>query len=343
MLTLESRVEIAVLLRQGMSIRAIARQLNCSRRTVRRYIRMGDCASSSRYSSRARRPGKLDPFRTYLLEPIEAARPHWIPASVLLREIQELGYSGCYSLLTAFLLPLKHRPPEPVVRFETQPGEQMQVDFTVIRQGRHPLLAFVATLGWSRATFVRFYAQQDTLSWCDGIEQALTFFGGTPRHLLFDNARAIILERDAYGDGRHRWNPLLLALSEKYGFSLKVCRPYRAKTKGKVERFNRYLKESFIVPLAATFRQSGLLLDVESANARTGSWLLSVANARKHGTTGSAPEQRLQQEQAVLLPLPSDLRTIQALSPHGQHSRALPVESIQHPLSVYQSLLESRL
>jgi hypothetical protein len=68
----------------------------------------------------------------------------------------------------AFLLPLKQQPNDPVVRFETQPVKQMQVDFTVIRQGRNPLLAFVATLGWSRATFVRFYPSQDTAAWCDG-------------------------------------------------------------------------------------------------------------------------------------------------------------------------------
>lgn len=339
MLTLELRVEIAVLLRQGMSIRAIARHLGCSRKTVRRYIRMGDAASSSRYSTRAPRPGKLDPFKSYINERIEAARPHWIPASVMLQEIRERGYTGGYSMLTAYLLPLKQPPVEPVVRFETKPGEQMQVDFTIVRQGATPLLAFVATLGWSRATYVRFYSRQDTAAWCDGIEHALSFFGGTPRHLLFDNAKAIILERDVYGEGQHRWNPTLLALAEKFGFTPKVCRPYRAKTKGKVERFNRYLKESFVVPLATTFKQSGLLLDVDSANARVGTWLVNTANARKHGTTGIPPEQRLQEELATLLPLPA-YQPLSVPRLTDAPRRALPVESIQHPLSVYQSLLE---
>ncbi|MFQ1903767.1 IS21 family transposase [Aeromonas veronii] len=339
MLTLELRVEIAVLLRQGMSIRAIARHLGCSRKTVRRYIRMGDTASSSRYATRAPRPGKLDPFKSYINERIEAARPHWIPASVMLQEIRERGYTGGYSMLTAYLLPLKQPPVEPVVRFETAPGEQMQVDFTIVRQGANPLLAFVATLGWSRATYVRFYSCQDTAAWCDGIEHALSFFGGTPRHLLFDNAKAIILERDVYGDGHHRWNPMLLALAEKFGFTPKVCRPYRAKTKGKVERFNRYLKESFVVPLATTFKQSGLLLDVDSANARVGTWLVNTANARKHGTTGIPPEQRLQEELATLLPLPA-YQPLSVPRLTDAPRRVLPVESIQHPLSVYQSLLE---
>lgn len=339
MFTLELRVEIDVLYRQGISIREIARQLNCSRQTVRRYIRMGSNVSSARYSPRAPRPCKLDPFKPYLLERIEAARPHWIPASVLLKELQTQGYTGGYTMLKVFIAPLKNKPAEPVVRFETEPGEQMQVDFTIIRQGRRPLLAFVATLGWSRASFVRFYPRQDTAAWCDGIEQALTYFGGTPRHLLFDNARTIILERDVYGKGRHRWHPALLELAERYGFVPRVCQPYRARTKGKVERFNRYLKESFAVPLVATFKQAGLVLDVDAANARIGAWLVGTANARKHGTTGIAPELRLQKEVAALLPLPVR-HVMPAVSQTKTAGRVVPLESIQHPLSVYQSLLE---
>lgn len=176
------------------------------------------------------------------------------------------------------------------------------------------------------------------------------FFGGTPRHLQFDNAKTIILERNVYGAGPHRWNPLLLALAEEYGFSPRVYRHYRAKTKtkgkgkgkGKVERFNHYLKESFVVPLATTFKQSGLMLDVDSANTRVGPWLVRTANARKHGTTGIPADHRLQKELAALLPLPvlSPSTTPRLAEP--QH-RTVPVESIQHPLSVYQSLLEVRL
>jgi hypothetical protein len=198
---------------------------------------------------------------------------------------------------------MKQPVTEDVTRFETEPGFQMQVDFTIIRLGQNPLLAFVATLGWSRATFVKFYSNQDSAAWCDGIESALRFFGGTPHQLLFDNAKAIIIERDVYGPGKHRWNPQLMHVAEKYAFTPKVCRPYRARTKGKVERFNHYLKNSFIVPLTATFRQAGLVLDVPAANARIGEWLVTVANTRVHGTTGVPPEQRMPRERAALLPL----------------------------------------
>lgn len=99
----------------------------------------------------------------------------------------------------------------------------MQVDFTIIRQGSSPLLAIVATLGWSRATYVRFYANQGTAAWCDGIEHALAFFGGTPRYLLFDNAKAIILERDVYGEGLHRWNVARLWREQRCCAASGVC------------------------------------------------------------------------------------------------------------------------
>jgi hypothetical protein len=122
---------------------------------------------------------------------------------------------------------------------------------------------------------------------------------------MCDNAKSVVIERDAFGEGEHRWNTQLLALAETYGFTPKVCRPYRAKTKGKVERFNRYLKESFVVPLAATLRSSGLKLDVEAANSHIGRWLTEVANTRRHATTGERPAVRLAAEQAALLPLPA--------------------------------------
>lgn len=183
MLSQEQHVEISVLIRQGLSIRAIARQMRCSRNTIRRHLKLQSQRQPIVYGSRAQRVGKLAPFEAF------AARPHWIPAIVLLREIREQGYEGGYSILTSFLLTLKTKATETVVRFETEPGEQMQVDFTVIRHGRDPLLAFVATLGWSRASYVVFSRREDSVAWCSGIEKALRFFGGTPRKLLFDNAK----------------------------------------------------------------------------------------------------------------------------------------------------------
>lgn len=177
-----------------------------------------------------------------LLARIEQARPRWIPATVLLREIQECGYAGGISQLKAWIAPFKKTESEPVLRFETPPGKQMQADFTTVRRGRDPLLALVATMGYSRASFVKFTRGEDATTLCAGLREAFDYFGGVPEHVLFDNAKSVVIDRDAYGEGLHRWNDEMKELAEACGFTPRLCRPYRAKTKGKVERFNSYLK-----------------------------------------------------------------------------------------------------
>ena len=152
--------------------------------------------------------------------------------------------------------------------------------------------------------------------------------------MLFDNTKAVVIERDAYGAGLHRWNDELKAVAEACGFLPRLCRPYRAKTKGKVERFNSYLKSSFVVPLAASVQAAGLKLDVSLANSHVRRWLDEVANARVHATTRAVPHIRLAEERALMLPAPA-LR-----APARVPQRvALPLESLQHPLAVYDELL----
>jgi transposase len=331
MLTQEQAVEIRVMARRGEGIRQIARQLGCSRNTVRRYLREDE---ARRYGPRAPRATKLDAFKPYLLERIEQARPRWIPATVLLREIAARGYDGGISQLKAWLAPLKQVEAEPVVRFETPAGQQMQADFTWIRKGRDPLVAFVATLGYSRATFVIFGRSEDLEAFRAGLREAFDYFGGVPEHVLFDNPKTVVIERDAYGEGLHRWNEGLRELADECGFTPRLCRPYRAKTKGKVERFNGYLKGSFLVPLAASLQAAGLKLTPEVANAHVRRWLDEIANARVHATTKAVPAQRLAEEQAVMLPAPA----LKA-APAARVRVAVPIDSMQHPLAVYDQLL----
>lgn len=336
MLTQEKLVEIHVLHRQGMSIRGIAKELNVSRNTVRRYLR--DIARTPTYSQRDPKPSKLDEFKPYLMERIAAAKPDWIPATVLFREIQAQGYQGKEGILKVYIRRFKPKADEPVVRFETPPGRQLQVDFTTVRRGHCKLKAFVATLGYSRATYVRFSEYERQEDWLAGIEGALHYFGGVPQEMLFDNAKCIMIERDAFGEGQHRWNASLLAMARDYGFRLRACRPYRAKTKGKVERFNGYLKGSFITPLAASMKQAGLVLDVEIANAQVGQWLADIAHQRTHGTTGEKPQVLLDKERLSLAPLPALHEPACQAKPRS-NVQALPIESLQHPLSTYDQLL----
>lgn len=337
MLTQELAVTIKVLKKQGMPILAIAREMGVSRNTVKKYLKQ-DCIQP-KYVRTEPRPSKLDPFKPYLRKRIDDARPDWIPATVLFSEIVALGYSGKIRILSSYIAQFRSpKVSDPVVRFETAPGEQLQVDFTIIQRQGLVLKAFVATLGYSRATFVHFYDNERSEAWLDGLRRAFDFFGGVPKEVLFDNAKAVMIKRDALGDGQHRWNKGLAQLAKDYGFKPRVCKPYRAKTKGKVERFNGYLKRSFIVPLRATLNSAKLRLDVHTANGHVGPWLHKVANARVHGTTKQVPNERLIAEQAVFLPLPLT---------HGNQSKeassnsriAIPYESLQHPLAMYDRVI----
>src|SRR5579864_5446746 len=209
MLVAEEAVEIRVLKRQGKSIREIARMLEVSRNTVRRYLRGGGLPQYEREA----RPSKLD-----IEERVKAAAPDWIPATVLLRELRALGYAGGISILKDHLATLRPvAKPEPLIRFETEPGRQMQVDFATIRRGRDRLAVFIATLGWSRTTYVEFVTDErlETLLGCH--ERAFYFFDGVPREVLYDNMRTVVTDRDRYGPGLHRYNRSFLDFAHHYG------------------------------------------------------------------------------------------------------------------------------
>ncbi|QBY43535.1 Integrase core domain protein [Arsenophonus nasoniae] len=217
----------------------------------------------------------------------------------------------------------------------------MQIDFTSIRRGKKSLKAFVATLGYSRASYVKFFDNERAESWQQGLREAFDYFGGVPQEVLCDNAKSLIIERDAYAEGDHKLHVEMLQMSKDYGFKLKACKPYRAKTKGKVERFNHYLKNSFIVPLNTDLRAHNLELDIEIANAKVGPWLQRVAHQRIHGTTLEKPADRLAKEVKSLLPLPA--RVCQSIPQTNTLNIPIvpPLESVslQHSISVYEALL----
>ena len=100
----ETALEIRVLHRHGKGIREIARETGSSRNTVRRYLRD---ESAPRYKPRPPRATKLDPFKDYVVERLTSAAPERIPASVLLRELRERGYTGGYTMLKALAASLK--------------------------------------------------------------------------------------------------------------------------------------------------------------------------------------------------------------------------------------------
>lgn len=340
MLKEEEVMEIKILHQQGLSIRGISRRLGLSRNTVKRYLKNN---KKPEYSSRPARYSKLEPYKAYICQRVESARPAWIPATVIYTEIKQQGYSGSIRLLRYYMAELKPlKTPEPLIRFETQPGEQMQVDWCVFRRGKDALSAFVATLGWSRYTYVEFVTNErfETLKSCH--QNAFDYFQGVPEEVLYDNMKTVIQQRNAYGKGLHKFHSGLWDFARQAGFVPRLCRPYRAKTKGKVERFIRYLRHSFYVPLAAQLKQVGLVVDVETANIEVKKWLRDVANVRIHQTTGESPAFRWQKELSALKAY--EIQTKDCTEFEIPTPRTIPhtYETIllQHPPSVYDHLLQ---
>jgi transposase len=337
MLKAEEQMELVVLRKHGTSIRELARLTGHSRNTVRRYLRGGEAAATRKAAPK--RSEKLDPFKPYIVGRLEAAAPDRIPAAVLFREIKARGYTGGETRLKQFVRGLAPAPPSPpIIRFETEPGHQMQADWATVGRGADKLKVFIATLGWSRATYVEFCNDErvETLIGCH--ERALLAFGGVPKEVLYDNMKTVIIERNAYGRGVHRFHAGFLDYAKHAGFLPRLCHPYRAQTKGKVERFIGYLKGSFWVPFKASMRQAGLRPDKHAANAAVARWLREVANARVHATTGEVPAERMPIETARLQPLPAPYGGRSARRRESPPSRKA-ILGYQHPLALYDELL----
>jgi transposase len=298
--TLGELVMILGLARQGLTVAAIARRTGHDRKTVRKYIARG--LEPPACKPRAAGPSLLRPFEAYLRERV--ARFPELTGRRLWREVRGLGFEGGYSTVTEFLRGVRP-PPGPAAferRFETPPGRQAQVDFAFFKvrfeaepDAERVVWLFSLVLGHSRLMWARFVARQDLATVLRCHAAAFAAIGGVPEQILYDRMRTAVLgEVDERGIV---YNDKLLALAAHYGFVPKACRPYRAKTKGKVERPFRYVREDFF--LARTFR------DLDDLNAQFGQWLDPVANRRLHGSTGRIVAGHFAEERPSLGPLPA--------------------------------------
>lgn len=350
MLELAQMIEIKILHQQGKSIRQIAKLLCISRNTVKRYLVTQ--LTQPTYHPRPERVGKLSGYEAYLIQRQQAAKPDWIPATVLYREICSQGYTGSLSLLRQFLFQLK--VPEQlseVIRYETSPGKQMQIDWAEFRQGRQRLCALIATLGYSRMSYVEFADNEQIDSLLSCLSNAFDYFGGVTEQLLFDNMKTVVTQRNAYGEGHHRFHKKLWDFAKHYGFVPKLCYPYRAQTKGKVERFIGYLRHSFYVPLRSLLAQAQMIVDLQTANSAVKQWLNSVANCRYHASLQQRPVDLFEQEKLHLIklapqtyPLPKTQHAVQ-IQNHPLVIRLPYMDKLpqQHGLVVYQQLLNQYL
>ena len=182
---------------------------------------------------------------------------------------------------------------EAVRRFETPAGFQGQVDFATFNLPWGRRYALVVVLGYSRLLWLRFFARQSMQILFAGLESAFGAFGGVPRELLFDQMRAVVIGDDRLNSGALVLNTEFLRFAAHWGFRPRACRPYRAKTKGKVERPIRYLRESFFY--GRTF------LNDADLNAQSERWLATTANLRRHRTTDESPQLRFERDERLAL------------------------------------------
>ena len=325
------------LLDQGLGKRAIATQLGVSPRTVHHWIATGQVSrvvDTPTARTTAPRPQRLDPFRPVIHERL-AAYPA-LSAVRLFAECRAAGYTGGLTRLRDYVARVRPRvEPEPVVRFETAPGLQAQFDFAEVRLPWGRRYALLVVLGYSRLLYVEFVPRQTALTVMQGIERAFAAFGGVPLEMLFDQLKAVIVEDQRPGGGRLLENPEFGRFAAHWGFRIRACRPYRAQTKGKVERPVGYLRSSFLYGRE-------FLGDADLADQCT-HWLADVANARVHGTVGERPDVRFaRDEQAVLQPLaPRAYRSLVLVPPRIERAtRTVPrVEVERRALTHYGSLV----
>ncbi len=189
--------------------------------------------------------------------------------------------------------------------------------------------------GYSRMLYIEFTdnMRYDTLETCH--RNAFRFFGGVPREVLYDNMKTVVLQRDAYQTGQHRFHPSLWQFGKEMGFSPRLCRPFRAQTKGKVERMVQYTRNSFYIPLMTRLRPMGITVDVETANRHGLRWLHDVANQRKHETIQARPCDRWLEEQQSMLALPPEKKEYDVHP--GENLVNFDKHPLHHPLSIYDS------
>ncbi|HHD75287.1 MAG TPA: IS21 family transposase [Campylobacterales bacterium] len=339
------------MLKEGLSKSAIGRKLGISRDTVAKYAKLpeGYVPAIKRESVST----TVDPYLPTIARMLEEAHKLGvsIPNTAIYQEIQKLGYRGSLRWMKDIMLRhelrQKVKDEEPLVRFETDLGQQMQVDW--VEFPKDNLSAFVATMGYSRASYVEYVNDQkvETLIKCH--MNAFSYFGGVPKEGLYDNMKTVIIKRNAYGYGKHKFNEQFRDFAKKHcGMELKVCKPYRAQTKGKVERFNHYLRYSFHNMFKIRLSMMGYKMSLENANAAVMDWLDFTANSRIHQTTLHKPFDLLAKEQLQLLPLPKPYdgihpvkATARSVAQDSQTSNRVTIHIPQRDLQSYDAFIPS--
>lgn len=275
---------------RGRPKKAIARELGVDIKTVRKWS-----TEEWKPQTRRARGSKLAGYE----ETIRGRFPEvGYNAKVLFRELQAAGYEGSYVTLQRFVRALRvaAQPDQATVRFETAAGQQAQVDWGMIGvwvgEVRIKVHLFVMVLGFSRRIFTRAYEHEQLGNLLDGHEAAFARFGGRTRTLLYDNPRTIVLSKDE-ASGSIEWNRRFKDRMDFYGVEIRLCRYYRAQTKGKVESGVKYVKRNALA--------GRRFASMDDLNAWLEQWALTIADERIHGTTHERPSERFKREEKAMM------------------------------------------
>ena len=273
--------EIHIRARRGEAKQKMARELGVDRKTVRRLLAQ---ERPMPYQRTVTRPALVSPYRAYIQRRVAEVDDN---AYQLFQELKAQGYTGGYAMVKLAVRPLRaerDRQAAATLRFETAPGRQAQVDWgsTWAHLGgqRVRVQVFVMVLGYSRWLYVECTRDQtlSSLLTCD--QHAFDWFGGLTEEILYDYPKTVVLKRNR--DWRViEWHPQFWDFAHYYGFMSRLCRPYRAQTKGKVESGIKYVKRSFMMG-----RQ---FASWDSLNPMAQEWVLMVADQRLHGTIFRKP------------------------------------------------------
>ena len=293
-------MDIRALSRQGYTYAEIGRLLGRDWRTVKRYLEEG----AQPVYRRKRMPSKLDPLKP-LIDQWLAAQPGLLATRVHQDLVRDYGFEGSYNTVRRYVERSRPTPPaRSEVRFETRPGFQAQVDWSHEQPIRTssglelPLYCFHMVLGHSRDSFCRLTGSQDLVTFWACHRAAFAHFGGVPHELLYDRTKTVVRQhvgRDVSIEERI-FHPEALASAHHYGFSMRLCQAYRAKTKGKVEHDVSWVRERLLRGHSFT--------SYEEANIGWASWNEEVARQRVHGTHGEIVVVRARRDHAALLALP---------------------------------------
>jgi transposase len=330
---------------EKLSGRLIARRLHCSRHTVAAALQMQQPPSPEA----APRASLLDPYLDQIKD-LLAQYPD-LSAVRIREEIARgpEGYTGSTTVLRRHLRRVRPARGRVYQEVPYQPGQAMQVDWGEcgrLQVGSTPrkVSVFVAVLCYSRLVYIEFTLSQRKAEFYRGLVNALTFFGGSPRNLIFDNLKAAVLN----GSGRHAcFHPELLALCGYFCLQPLACAARDPESKGVVEGGVRYVKHNALAGRADELQRFEDYLTLAPY------WRDRVANLRLHQTTRERPIERFEQERALLRPLPAipfdtDEVVPAIVSPHARvafdgNRYSVPPQFVRRPITLRANRDELRL